>query len=123
PVVHGLERLSVGAVEAMAAVAADADQAHPAQDAEVFRDRRLIEADGHHDLANLVLVCGQKGQNLAAAGLGHGVEGIGGGSGSCHDRNNTFSYGNMSREIFAGAIWADWGISGAGGAIGYSFRQ
>jgi hypothetical protein len=29
----------------------------------------------------------------------------------------------MSREIFAGAIWADWGISGAGGAIGYSFRQ
>jgi len=85
PVVHGLERLGVGAVEAMASIPANAHQAHPAQDAEVLGDRRLIEAYGHHDLAHLALVGGQKGQNLAAPRLGHGVEGIGGGCGSCHD--------------------------------------
>jgi hypothetical protein len=96
PLVHGLERLGVGAVEAMAAVSAHAHQAHTAQHAEVLRDRRLIEPDGYHNLAYVALVRGQKGEDLAAARLGDGVEWIGGGCGSRYDRNITYLYGNMS---------------------------
>jgi hypothetical protein len=98
--VHWLERLSIGAVEAMAAVAAHPDQAHAAKNAEVLRDRWLIEADGNYDLADVAFIRGQEGEDLAAAGLCDGVEGIGGGSGACHEQNNTYLYGNMSRKLF-----------------------
>ena len=37
---------------------------------------------------------------LAPARLGYSVEGVGGGCGACHERNNTYLYGNMSRRFF-----------------------
>ena len=100
----GLSASGVGAVEAMAAVAAHADQAHPAQHAEVFRNRRLIDADGHYDFAHLALVPGQESEDLAATGLGDGVEGIGGGCGPAMIENNTFPYGNMSETFASGSV-------------------
>ena len=59
PLMDGLDRLGVGAVEAMAPIAPHAHQAHTAQHTEVLRDRRLIEPDGYHDLAYVALVRGQ----------------------------------------------------------------
>jgi hypothetical protein len=84
PLVEGTNRMGVGPVHAMTAVAADVDEADLAQDAEMLGDRGLIEADGGNDLTHLVLAHGKKREDLPPAGLGDGVEGVGSGGCSCH---------------------------------------
>src|ERR1700720_4275209 len=61
---------------------------------------RLLHLQSVDDLADRALLEGEIVEYLAAAGLGDGVEGVGSGRGACHERYNTFRYGNMSSIIF-----------------------
>ena len=75
------------------------NQAHLAQHAQVLGNRRLVEADRDHDVADLAFAYRKKTQNLAPARFGDGIEGVRCGGGSCHETNNTCLYWNMSREF------------------------
>jgi hypothetical protein len=100
--VEGADGVGVGAVELVAAGAADVYQAYAAQDAEMLGDGGLVEAEVGDDVAYRAFAEGEIGKDLPAAGLGNGVEGVGGSGCSCHERNNTYLYGNMSRKYFEG---------------------
>jgi hypothetical protein len=100
PLVEGADGFSVGAVELVATGAADVNQAYIAQNAEMLGDGRLVELKVGDDVADWALAEGEIREDLPAARFGNGVKSVGGGSGSCHEQNNTFLYGNMSREYF-----------------------
>ena len=84
PVVEGLDGVGVGLVEHLAAIAAHANEADFAEDAEMLGDGRLLEAEGDDDVANGALLEGEIGEDVAAARFGDGVEGVGGGGGTRH---------------------------------------
>jgi len=101
PLMQGLDRLGVGAVELVAAIAARLDEADVAQHAEVFGHRRLIESQDGHDLAHRKLFHDKQGKNLPAPRLSHRVENIGSGCSARHEKEATFPYGNMSSVIWS----------------------
>src|SRR5438270_12241760 len=86
PLVEGANGFGVGAVELLAAMTAHANEPDVAQHAKVLGDGRLLEAEGCDDVSDGPLGAGEVGEDLAAAGLGDSVEGIGGGAGSGHGR-------------------------------------
>jgi len=102
PLMEGADGVSVGAVKLVAAGAADVDQPDAAQDAKVLGNGWLVELEASDDVADRALAEREIREDLPAAGFGYGIEGVGGCGGSCHERNNTFLYGNMSREYFEG---------------------
>jgi hypothetical protein len=61
---------------------------------------RLLHLQSVDDLADRALLEREIVEYLSPARLGDGVEGVGSGRGSCHERYNTFRYGNMSSIIF-----------------------
>src|SRR5580704_3810799 len=65
---------------------------------------RLLHLQSVDNFADRALLEGEIVEYLAAAGLGDGVEGVGSGGGACHERYNTFLYGNMSSTIFGGPL-------------------
>src|SRR6266404_2222001 len=99
PFVHRAEGFGFGAIEHVAAVPAGGDQANVLEDAEVFGDARLFEAERGDYVAHGALLQGQEGEDSAAARFCDGVEGVGGGGGSRHG-TNIYPYRNMSREFF-----------------------
>src|SRR5580704_18733608 len=99
PLVERANCLGVGPVKHVAAVAADTDEADVFEDAEVLRDRRLLDAEAADDFVDGALLKGEVIQDVAAARLGDSVEGVGGSGGAWHELN-IFPYGNMSRTIF-----------------------
>jgi len=100
----------VGAIETVAAVAADAHKIDMAQYAEVLGDGRLVEADGCDNFAHLVLIVRQKEEDLPAPGLGNRVEGVGGGCCPGHGEDNTCRYRNMSSKYFVTFVRAGTGM-------------
>src|ERR1700680_683917 len=85
PLVKRAYRFGVGAVQLLAALTAHSDQPNIAQDAQVFGDRGLLQAEGCHDVSYGPLGSGEVGQNLPPAGLSDRVEGVRSGARSCHD--------------------------------------
>jgi hypothetical protein len=63
-------------------------------------NRGLRKIECGDDIADGALIRGEKCQNVAAAGFGHGVESVGG-CGSASHTKIIFLYRNMSSEIFA----------------------
>ena len=84
PFVQRTNGVGVRAIEHAAAVAAHANQADVAEDAEMLGDGGLLEAEGAHDITDRTLLQSQEGQNVAAARLGDGVESVGSGGGTWH---------------------------------------
>jgi len=99
PFVERLDGFCIGAIEHLAAVAADVDEADFEQDAEVLGDGWLWQIEGGDDVVYGALPGDEEAENVAAAGFGHSVEGVGGGRSARHERI-IFLYGNMSRGIF-----------------------
>jgi hypothetical protein len=100
--------LGVGAIEHLAAVAADVHQADFEEHTEVLGDRGLREIKSGDDVVYGALLGYEEAENVAAARFGHGIEGVGGGGGARHGRI-IFLYGNMSRVIL---VWRNSGDSG-----------
>src|ERR1035441_8298194 len=98
PVVQGTDGFGVGAVELLAAQAANVDEAGLAQDAEVLGDGGLVQLQAGDDVAHGALVGCEEGEDLATAWFGDGVECVGGGGSAGHGRDNRCLYGNMSRD-------------------------
>src|SRR5258708_8551286 len=95
PVVKRADRFGIGLVKDLAAVAAAADQADVAQHFQMLGYGGLLQAEGCNDLPDRTLLEGQIVQDVAAAGFGDGVEGVGSGRGSC-DGEYICLYGHMS---------------------------
>src|SRR6266446_5059472 len=74
------------------------DQANVLEDAEVFGDARLFEAERGDDVAHGALLRGQEGEDSATTRFCDSVEGVGGG-GSARHGNNIYPYRNMSRDF------------------------
>jgi hypothetical protein len=73
-----IDALGGGAVDAAAAVAADGDEVGVEEDAEVLGDGGLGEAEGGDELADGALALAKAVEDGAAAGVGEGLEGVGG---------------------------------------------
>jgi hypothetical protein len=101
PLVNGTDRLRIGAIKLVPAIAANPDQVDIPQYAKMLRYRRLIELHGNNQVSNRQFAGDKKHENLAPAGLCNGVEGIGSGSSSRHEKNITCQYGNMSSAKIA----------------------
>jgi hypothetical protein len=74
----------VGEREHATAVAANIHEADVLEDAQMFRDRGLLHAQAVYDISHGALLKGEKVQDVAAAGFGDGVEGVGGGGSARH---------------------------------------
>src|ERR1700730_849970 len=101
PFMERADRLGVGAIEHLAAIAAHVHEADLEQHAKVLGDGRLRQVESGDDVVYGALLGYEEAQNVAAAGFGHGVEGVGSGGSARHGRN-IFLYGNMSSTIFSG---------------------
>jgi hypothetical protein len=102
PFVEWADRISVRAIEHLPAIAADIHEADLEQYAEVLGDGRLRKVESGDDVVYGALLGYEEAENVAAAGFGHGVEGVGGGGGARHERI-IFLYGNMSSAILDAA--------------------
>jgi hypothetical protein len=76
PVVHGPDGIRVGAVEHAAAVAANADQAHIAENAKVLRNRWLPDTHGRDNVSHGALVEHKQVQDFPPAWFRHGVKSV-----------------------------------------------
>ena len=79
----GFELLAVDAVEALSAVASGGDEADLFEDAEVLGDHGLGPAEAADEFGDGHFAGGEGFEDLAAFGLGDGVEGVEGGGGVC----------------------------------------
>jgi hypothetical protein len=100
PLMERADGLGVRAIKHLTSFAPGLDQADVAQHAKVLGDGGLFEAQASDDRPHRTFLWGQEAENRAAARLGNGVEGVGGGGGSWHGSYNTFPYGNMSSTFF-----------------------
>jgi hypothetical protein len=100
PLMERTEGFGLGAIEHVAAVAADGDQADVFEDAEVLGDAGLFEAERVYDVAYGALLESQEGEDSAATRFCDSVESVGGGGGARHERN-IYPYRNMSRDFFS----------------------
>src|ERR1700688_674770 len=72
PFMQRPDRLGVGAIKHLAAVAADANQANFEQHAEVLGDGGLREIESGDDVVDGALLGNEERENVAAARFGHG---------------------------------------------------
>jgi hypothetical protein len=100
PFMQRPNRIGVGAIEHLAAVAAHVNEANFEQYAEVLGDGRLRQLKSGDDVVYGALLRYKEAENVATAGFGHGVKGVGGGGGARHERI-IFLYRNMSSTFFA----------------------
>src|ERR1700674_2265402 len=70
----------------------------------MLRHGWLLQSQTQNNVAHRALLQRQIVQDFPAARLGHRIESVGGGSGSCHGTYNTFRYGHMSSTFFCGRI-------------------
>src|SRR5229473_5212701 len=94
------DRLRVGSVKHPPAVAAHVDKTHLEQNAQVLRNRRLLQPQRVHNLPDGPFLQCKIVQDCPPPRLRHRVECIRSCRRSCHGRNNTFPYGNMSSTFF-----------------------
>jgi hypothetical protein len=69
----------------VATIAANVDQTYVLEDAEVFGDGGLLEAESIHDITDRTFVESEKGEYVAASRFGDGVEGVGGSGSARHE--------------------------------------
>lgn len=86
PLVDRADCLSIGAIELVAAVAADMDEVNVAEDAQMLGDRGLIETHGHDEVADGEFAGNQESEDFAAARFGDSVECVGCGRSACHEK-------------------------------------
>jgi hypothetical protein len=68
----------------VATIAANVDQTYILEDAQVFGDGGLLEAESVHDITDRTFVESEKGKYVAAPRFGDGVEGVGGSGSAGH---------------------------------------
>src|SRR5579862_4769908 len=68
----------------------------------MLRDRGLLQPQSRHNVTDRALLQRKIVQYLAPPRLGNGVEGVRSSSSSCHAKNITFPYRNMSSVKFQG---------------------
>src|SRR3954453_3012636 len=98
PVVDGLQRRTVEAVQPLPPLIAHVHQPHFPEYAQVLGHLRLTEPELEHQVADRPLPAGQQIDDLPAPGLGHRVERVGRGRCSGHARDNTYPYGYASSQ-------------------------
>jgi hypothetical protein len=94
PVVNGLEPLAVQPIDPLPPDPANEHETDLSEDAEVLRDLGLSEAEARDEVVDRSLALREEVEDLAPARLGHGVEDIGCGGGSCHGEI-IYPYRNM----------------------------
>ena len=87
PFMQRADCIGVGTVKHLTALPPHTNKADLKQNAEVFGDGRLRQIEGGDDVVYGALPGDEKAKNVAAAGFGHGVEGVGGGGGTRHGLN------------------------------------
>src|SRR5262249_50802468 len=92
---------SVNAIKHLTALPSNIHEADFLEHFEVLGNGRLFHFQGIDDFADGALLKGEEIQNVPAARLGDGVEGVGSCSSAWHD-SNIFPYRNMSSTIFPG---------------------
>src|SRR4051812_39219231 len=117
PFVDAAQRVGVGPVERVAAVATGVDETDLEQHLQVLRRRRLVQLEGQRDLGDGSLLAREQLEDVPPARLGDGVEGIGAGRCPWHACRYTFPYGNVSSTGPDGG-----GHPGAGGGSGVPGR-
>ena len=90
PFVQRADGGGVGAIQHLPALAASADESDGAQHPEMLGHGGLRQAQVDHDVANRTLLESEIAQDLAAARLGNGVEGVGGRGGARHEEEVIF---------------------------------
>lgn len=93
------DRVGIGPVKHVAAVAPDTDEADVFQDAQVLGDGRLLDAEGVGDLVDGAFLKDEVVQDVATAGFGDSVESVGGSGGARHEMN-IFPYRNICQALF-----------------------
>src|SRR5258705_663433 len=93
PLVQGENRVCVGAVEHLAAIAPEAHQADVAQHLQVLRHRRLTEVELLDDVADVTLLRGEVDEDVAPLDFRNRIEDVGRGRGAGHGRELYSHYG------------------------------
>jgi hypothetical protein len=103
PFVERANGLGIGTIEHLAALAANVDQTDVLEDTKVFRDGGLLKAEGVHDIGDGAFL---KGEEVAAAGLGDSIKGVGGSGGTSHGKTMHSHMGMCQAELVrTGAFW------------------
>ena len=87
PFVHGSQGFDVGAIEHLPGVPPHLDESNLAKHLEVLRHRRLTQPQFGDDVADRTFRGGEKGQDVAPARLGDGVEDVRCRRGARHESN------------------------------------
>jgi hypothetical protein len=85
PFMERADGFGVGAIEHLAAVPANVNEADFEQDAKMLGDGGLGKPEGGDDSADGALVGDEEGEDVAAAGFGDSIEGVGGCGGAWHE--------------------------------------
>lgn len=92
PLIQRPDSFRIRVIKLVPAVAPYPYQPNIAQHSQMFRHRRLLQAEAGHDFADRPLVRGQKLENLPSPRLCYRVEGIRGGRRSGHDSCILYSH-------------------------------
>jgi hypothetical protein len=99
PFMERLNSVGVGSVKHLTALPPHLHKTDLEQYTQVLRDGRLRQIESSDDIVDGALLRYEERENVAAARLGDGVKGVGGGGGARHERS-IFPYRHMSRTIF-----------------------
>src|SRR6185437_1441584 len=91
PLIQRTDSLRVRLIKHLPPVPPNPHQSHLAQHLQVFRNRRLLHAEPHHQLSHGPLATRQMLQNVPPPRLGHGIKGIRSSRCSGHGQN-IYSY-------------------------------
>ncbi|HVG27684.1 MAG TPA: hypothetical protein VM865_08775 [Acidobacteriaceae bacterium] len=97
PFVQGAQGFGAGAIELLASLAAQVDEARFAQNPKVLGDGRLVKLQGDGYVADGALASGEEDKNLATPRFGNRVEDVGVRGGPGHDVN-IHSYMGICQE-------------------------
>jgi len=78
PVVHGSQRVEVGAVFHLASLATHVDKINAEQHLQMFRDRRLVQLERVGNFVHRTFTVADELKNVSSPRFGDGVKRIGG---------------------------------------------
>jgi hypothetical protein len=84
PIMERLNGIGVGVVKHLAALASHFHKTNFQQHAKVLGDGRLRQVECGDNVVYCALLGDEEGEDVAAAGFGHGIEGVGSGGGTGH---------------------------------------
>jgi len=103
PFMQRLYGIGVGSIKHLSALPSYIHKTDFQQHPQVLGDGRLREIESGDDVVDGALLRYKERKNVAAAGFGHGIEGVGSGGGARHEKS-IFPYRNMSSINFEGRI-------------------